>query len=69
MKYASKSKSYRPEMNDDYFTIEDDGTVYCFEYTFCTYDEVNYENGNCFKTEEEALAHKEKVDKTWKLKR
>lgn len=46
---------YRPEMGDDYwFANKDCEEVWCFEWTFAEIDEKHLEEGNCFKTKDEA---------------
>jgi len=66
MKYKDDKTNYKPDMNDDYFTINDEGEIYCFEFTWCTFDEVNMINGNCFKNKDDAEKHKVKVDESFK---
>ena len=53
---------YEPEMNDDYWTYDDiNDEILCFEFTFAGYDVDCLDNGNCFKTKEEAEEYATKV--------
>ena len=51
-----------PDMNTEYWTIDADGDILCFEFTFAKFDTDNYDNGNYFETYEDALYSMEKHD-------
>lgn len=44
-----------PEMNEDYWFYNEDGELWCFEFTYAGIDEEHLENGNCYKTKEDAI--------------
>lgn len=48
------NENWKPNNGDIYFTIEDDNEIYKRVWLNCEYDIERYENGNCFKTKDEA---------------
>lgn len=64
-----KSKVWKPQEGDDFYTIYGDGSIYTLTW-FNIADRVKrYEIGNCFKTEEEAKFALEKLKVITELKR
>lgn len=66
---SKKSKVWKPQEGDDFYTIYGDGSIYTLTW-FNIADRVKrYEIGNCFKTEEEAKFALEKLKVITELKR
>lgn len=58
-----KRKPWKPKNNDTYWFVDNDGNVWKSDWTVCGYpfDHMNrYKLGNCYRTEEEAEANRDK---------
>lgn len=60
-----ESTRWKPEMNQDYYFIDSDGSVFCNRWDDCIIDHGRFEIGNILQTEEEAEKAVEKL-KAWK---
>lgn len=65
--YEFKVIPFKPKIGDKYWWVEVDGKV-CSDISErgCTFDCMAMATGNCFRTKESALAHKEEILKILK---
>lgn len=52
---------WQPIFGQFYFYLNDEGIVRCVEWYYEDEDLFRYNSGNCFKTEQEAIEHKENL--------
>ena len=55
-----KHKPWKPSEGDRYWYVSSDGSVDCYSWTDDTMDFLAYKLGNCYKTEREAEANRDK---------
>lgn len=58
--YGIKHKPWKPKMNDMYWFVCTDKSVVWREFERCPLDIYNYKLGNCYRTEEAAIANRDK---------
>ena len=68
-KEEAKSKIWKPEHDEQYFVITSTGSPAIYSWNNDTIDKGYYRIGNCFKTEENAIATLEKIEIYTELKR
>jgi hypothetical protein len=55
-----KRKPWKPQEDDEYYTVLKDGSVVLRYWDDCTHQINSYKIGNCYRTKEEALANRDK---------
>ena len=65
LRLQSMVHRWKPAMNDHYFTWVRDGTSTLLPFDDYTSDRNTYYLGRCFKTEKEAIAHRDLYKSAW----
>lgn len=61
-------KKWKPKSYEEYWFVSDDGEIYCSVWTNTHQNRWRYSTGNVFKTEQEAVEHKKKIEFQAKFK-
>lgn len=63
-----EEKRWKPEPYEEYWFISDSGEIYCSVWTNTHQNRWRYSTGNVFKTEQEAVEYKKKIEFQSKFK-